>query len=175
MAAYATAAQMLERYDARTLGDLVSDTGIRVDESALLTDTVLSAALNDGAGDIELALLPGERYSTTDLTTLLASSSNTRFVLIRLNCDRAFFHLYDRRPWHEVSEAYQRRIEDGEKLLERLRRGERVFDVAAVKDAGLPSITTPERVTVEKLNLTVDYCRRGGYGYYPARRLPNQT
>lgn len=175
MAAYATAAQMLERYDARVIGDLVSDSGIRQDESALLTDSILSAALNDGAGDIEIALLQGERYSTTDLTALLTGSGNTRFVLIRLNCDRAFFHLYDRRPWHEISDAYQRRIDDSDKLLERLRRGERVFDVASVKDAGLPEIATPERVTIENLNLTVDYCRRGGHGYYPARRLPNQT
>lgn len=169
MTAYATTTQMLERYDERCIGDLVSDDKVRVSRELLTGNRNLIAALDDGAGEIESALLQAERYQVSDLTTLLAGTSNTRFVLIRLNCDVAMISLWNRRPWYEVNEAYKQRMEDAEKMMERLRKGERVFDIAAVKAAGLPAVAIPSVSSLNRLNLTVDAARRG---YYPARRVP---
>lgn len=169
---YATPAQLLQRYDARTVGDLVSDDGNQVSAGDLLADANLQAALNDASGQIESALLQAERYSVADLTALVGSSSNTKYVLIRLTCDIAFQQLVERRPWYEVNESYKQRTEDADETLERLRKGERVFDLSPVKEAGLPVADTPTRASIEQLNLTVDAARRG---YYPARRMPRQA
>lgn len=167
---YATPAQLLQRYDARTIGDLVSDSGDQVTPTALLSDANLLAQLDDASGEIESALLQAGRYSAGDLSGLLTSNSNTRFVLIRLTCDIAMRLLAERRPWYELNDAYQRRVANADATLDKLRKGERVFDLEPVKDAGLPEANTPSLESVENLNLTVDAARRG---FYPARRVPH--
>ena len=166
MASYATPAQMLQRYDARTIGDLVSDDGNRIDPTELLTDVVLQAQLNDASGEIETNLLQGERYQVSDLEAL---TGNTQFTLIRLTCDIAMRLLSERRPWYELNEAYTQRLEQSNKTLEQLRKGTNVFNVTANIEASQPKVDTPSIQSINSLNLTVDAARRG---YYPARRLP---
>lgn len=162
---YASPSQMLERYDARTLGDIVSDVGGRVTSAALLTDTNLQAALDDASGEIESALYQARRYSAADLAAL---TGNSLKLLVRLTCQIAFGHLWERRPWSD-DEQRERAIERADKALERLRKGEHVFDLDGPKDAGLPDVAQPTISSIESLSLTVDEARRG---YYPARRYP---
>lgn len=167
--AYATPQNMLERFDVRHLSDLVSDadTG-RLQKPELLSHPNLQAALDDAAGQIEAALLKGERYSIADLESLTA---NSRQYLIRLNCQIAIGLLWQRRPWSDNDQRADA-LDKAEKGLKELSRGEAVFDLAAQKDAGLPRIHTPAVSTINRLNLVVDRARAG---FYPSRLLPGQV
>lgn len=164
--AYATPAQLLQRYDARTVGDLASDTGIRIDPASLLSDANVQAALDDASGEIEAALLQGKRYSVADLAGL---TGNTQKHLIRITCQIAFWMLWERRPYVE-DQTRDDAESKAKKSLERLRRGEAVFDIEGPKDAGLPSVHEPTVSSYNRLSMIVDEGRRG---YYPARRLPS--
>ena len=169
---YSTPSQMLERYDARTIGDLVADDGNAVTPSQLLANPNLQAALDDASGEIESCVLQGRRYLVADLLTLVAGTGHTRFLLIRLTCDIAMRLLAERRPWYELNNAYAQRVEQSQRTLDNLREGKQVFDLAPVIEAGLPAVDTPTLASLQNLNLMVDAARRG---YYPTRRLPKQA
>jgi phage gp36-like protein len=171
MAAYATPADLVARYDARTLGDLAADGGLRVSEASLLTDDNIQAALDDASGEIEAALLQGQRYTVADLAGLTGNSAK---YLARITCQIAFGYLWGRRPWSEAWEDPRNEaMSRAKKALELLRTGENIFDVQAVKDAGVPESTGPTRVEIRNLNSIVDRCRLGRNGYYPVRVTPN--
>lgn len=164
--AYATAAQLLARFDARTIGDLVADDGNRVSVQSLLTPhDNITAALDDASGEIDAALLQGKRYTSAELTAL---TGNSAAYLVRITCQIAFWLLWERRPSLD-EESYEAAKDRARKALERLRRGEHVFDVDGAKEAGLPEQHTPTISTISRLNLTVEEARKG---FYPARRLP---
>lgn len=167
--AFATAENLLERYDARTLGDMVADNDNRTSPPDLLSDAKITAALNDATGRIVAALRQGQHYEVSDLSSLSGESS---YHLIRLTCDLAFVCLWQRRPYHD-SELGEKIQDRAEKDLDRLRKGEYVFDVDAVTEAGLPEITGPSTVDLNNLHLLVDQARGGVSGYYPRRRAPN--
>lgn len=167
MAAYATPTDLLARKDARTLGDLVTDVSERVSPEDLLTDTKLQAALDDASGEIDAALLQGKRYSVADLTAL---NGNSQKYLIRLTCDIAWGLLCERRSYGVDDERRQAAFKSRREALERLRKGEHVFDLEAVKEAGLPSITGPTRIERTALNLISNRARGR---FYPTEFLPD--
>lgn len=164
--AYATPAELLARYDARVIGDLVGDVNERVDAADLPTDENLLAALDDASGEIEAAVLQGKRYTTADLAAL---AGNTRFFLVRICCQIAIARLWERRLTLDASEqiAAEQAFEQARKALDRLKRGEEIFDIQAVKDAGVPSLVKPTATTIRTRNLLVDELRGT---YYPTRR-----
>lgn len=167
---YASAADMLRRFDVRTLGQLVSDSNARVSADDLLDDENLQTALDDASGEIDAHVLQGQRYTTDDLAEL---SGNSLAYLKRLNCMVAMSLLWERRPYIDADDGVgaEQAALQARKALDRLKRGEEVFDVEKVKDAGLPVTTVPTRVQLENLNLTVDQAR----GHYdPQRRLPGE-
>lgn len=159
--AYATPAQLLERKSPETIGDLVSDDGVQVLPAALLTDDIVEAALEDASGAIEAALLQGQRYSLVDLATLTGGSL---MHLVRMTCEIAMAYLYARKPTYS-SEQYKAALELQDIHLERLRRGENVFNVAANLEAGVPQYATPRAVDIAHLQLIRDRAR----GFYPRR------
>lgn len=164
--AYASASDLIARKDARTLGDLVSDDNLRAEQVDLATNTVLLAALDDASGEVDAALMQGKRYSAADLADL---TGNSLAYLKRITCDIAFALLWNRRGY-TGSDAQQAAIEDSRKALERLRKGENVFNLEAQKDAGLPAITGATRVQRQQLNLIAGKAR--GH-FYPHETLPN--
>jgi phage gp36-like protein len=168
MASYATPADMLARYDVRHLGDLVSDSGQRIGSAEVLSHTNLQTALDDAAGEIEAALMQGQRYSADDLTNL---TGNSKQYLIRLNCAVAISLLWQRRPWSD-DDKREDAIEKAREALDKLRKGITVLNVEAAKDAGLPAIRTPSLSRINRQNLVVDRARAG---YYPTRLLPGQV
>jgi phage gp36-like protein len=91
---YATGADMLQRYDARLLGDLVSDDGTQVSVANLPTNGNLVALLTDAQAAIDAALFVGNRYTVAQLTTL---STTAQSFLRRLNCDLCLIYLKRRR------------------------------------------------------------------------------
>jgi len=156
--AYADGNDLIARYDSRTLGDLVSDTGTRV-VAGLATNAVLLQALDDASGLVESACFVGNRYLSTDLTGL---PTNSNALLERITCDLAFALLrqrrgYDIEQYLGVKESYE--------LLNRLRLGERVFDVAEVKDKGNPTDDAIRKQTLIQQNLLRDNTR-----YFATRR-----
>ena len=164
---YATPTDLIARKDSRSLGDLVNDDNTRADETALATNTKLQAALDDASGEIDSALLQGQRYAATDLAAL---TGNSLALLKRICCDIAFGLLYQRRPEFESEEESEIAQSRARKHLKMLRSGEHVFDVPAVEQAGLPEITGASRVTIQNLNMIVDQAR---CHYYPPRLQPN--
>lgn len=164
MAAFATNTELLQYFDARVVGDLVGDSGVRVSSGSLATDPNVTAALTAASGQISAAVMQGQRYSAADLAGL---TGNSQGYLKYLTCVIAFAILWERRPWCEDREKAN---EKANEALEMLRTGKHVFDIEAKKDAGLPTIDGPSRVELKNLNLIVDRAR--GH-FYPARVTPN--
>src|SRR5690242_5903704 len=107
---YATNPDMLARYDARTVGDLVNDTDIRQTPDQLLTDANLTAALSDACGMVNTAAVVGQRYTPAELAALTGDDLN---ILKRLVCDIAFVYLANRRGVKpaQYEDAYTRSME----------------------------------------------------------------
>jgi len=165
---YADVSDLLKRYDARTIGNLAGDEGVRISVDDLPTDANVLAALEDASGEIDAALLQGKRYTTDELSSL---TGNSLAYLKRITCKIAFWLLWERRPWLE-DDVKESAREDARKAIDRLRRGENVFDLDPQIEAGLPEQHTPTVTTIERLNLTVDAAR--GH-FYPQRRLPGSV
>jgi phage gp36-like protein len=164
--AYATPAQLLARFDARTLGQLVRDDGVQASAAELLTDDNLQAALDDASGEIDAVLFQGGRYTPDQLAAL---TGNAQAYLIRMTCLIALRHLFDRRPSLE-STARDEATEQARKMLDRLRKGENVFNLTPddpTDDANTPEFVQDTPSSVRPLNTVVDACRGR---YYPERR-----
>jgi phage gp36-like protein len=164
MASYATPADLRQRYDVRTLGDLASDDDHRVHEIDIDDNDNILTALADASGEIDAALLQGERYTKADLEALTGESLS---LLKRICCQLAYWYLWERRTWTD-DDRYEMARDRGRKALERLRRGEVVFDLDHAKDAGLPKGGGPTRVEFRDQNLLRDFAS----AVYPPRRLP---
>jgi phage gp36-like protein len=162
---YATPANMQARYDARLLGDLVTDSGTAASASAQLTDANLQAALDDASGAIDAALLNGQRYSATDLSGL---TGNSQKHLIRMTCDIAIVYLVDRRAYHKMNETLERIMVRAQGFLKQLKDGDNIFDVPAQIAASVPVTTGPTTQTLVNLNSI----RRQTRNYYPTEILP---
>ncbi len=120
---YATPNDFLQRYDARLIGDLVSDTGTQVAAGALSTNAVLLAVLDDAGAAVDAAVFVGDRYTPAQMASL--STTAASFVR-RLVCDLALLYLKRRRGrfdaekdaalLKEISETLKS-LRDGEDLL----------------------------------------------------------
>lgn len=158
------AADLTDRYDARDIGDLASDTGTAVASGDLAANAKVLAAINDALGDIESALVAGSRYTVAQLEALTGVAL-AKFK--RLACGRAMFYLLSRRPAQNPDRLKQF-DEWTESQLQRLRKGENIFNLDDQKDAGVIDHQFIEAVDVSKLNLIRDRVRNT----YPARTYP---
>lgn len=170
MAAYATSADIAARYDVRTIGDLLADDGTRIAEAAFSANANLTAALLDASGEVEAALQQLRRYTPAELEALAGNSSG---LLKRIVCKVAMGLLWERRQYIDLDKA-EEGMDAARKVLEKLRKGEYIFDVTANVEAGTPEAITPTAQSISLLNLTVDRAR-GRNGYYPSRVLPGQA
>lgn len=133
---YASATDMIRRYDVRRLGELVRDNGTRATSGQLLSDTIMQEMLDDGTGMIEAACRVGKKYTRDDLDGMTGADEH---LLIRLNCDLAYGSLLKRRgtsaqAMQEMAPRYFMALD----ILKKIWCGEWVFDLDAVKEAGLP-------------------------------------
>lgn len=137
--AYASASDMLEFFDLRTIADLINDQGNRTGgspdptPSTVMANTKLLKALKAGAGWIEAACLRSQRYSAIDLHALDGVS---REMLNQLNCQLAMAFLFQRRPDKGplpqfATMAFQ--------MLEAIANGERIFSFEEHEAAGNPN------------------------------------
>jgi len=160
--AYATEAQLKERFDNRLLGQLGSDSGQAWDANC---STNIAAALDDASGMIEAALLMGGRYTTADLSGLTGNSAK---YLVRITCDIAISMLMERRKYSD-DDARVHALEKTEEHLEMLRKGSHIFNIPAVVAAGsIHGEVGPTMVELENSSLI----RYRTKHYYPRSRTP---
>lgn len=162
--AYCSPQDLLDRYDSRVIGDLVSDDNTRASEATLQEHPKLQSALDDASGDIEAALFVARRYSPQDLAGLEGHAASH---LIRITCDIAMSLLLRRRVDTDPERATAQ-IKLAEDHLERLRKGIDVFGLDDQKDAGLVSTEGPTTVDYSNMHLIRDQVRN----YYPQRVNP---
>lgn len=162
--AYATVQQLLTRFDFRDLGDFASDNSIRVAPEDLAADPRIGAALDDASGQIDAALIVAGRYDPGDLAAL---TGNTASHLVRVCCDIAAAYLMSARLGQDP-ERVKARMEVAESHLERLRKGENIFNLTDTIAAGLPEVDGPSTLDIDHLNLPRDRTLH----YYPHRVLP---
>lgn len=140
--AHATAADLLQRYDIRRLGDLVNDNDTRASDVDLKNantpaGAVVNTALTDASGLVNSAILAGRRYTLADLAGMTVES---RALLVRICCDLAYSFLVTRRGYGAADlEAMTSRAKESEMILEQLRQGDRLFEVDANQAASLPN------------------------------------
>lgn len=166
MADYVTVPEFLKRFDPRDVGDLASDNAKQVTEVELVAGNEnLAVCILDASGDIDSALLAGGKYTTDELEGL---AGNALAKLRRMCSEITMSYLLDRRP-----DFSPERMELYDKVrsrhLEKLRRGENVFNLADHVTAGAVSVDGPTTQKYDDLNLMRDRVRN----YYPERRLPN--
>lgn len=163
--AYATPADLAARFDENTIKDLASDTGEPVAD--ITNDQKVLAALADASGRIDGALTVARMYTAADLEGL---TGNSLALLKRIVCSLAMAYMIERRPEKYANEGPSAAKKEAEEYIDRLRKGERLFDVEVVRDAGLPEIDGPSAIDYRRLNLLPDRTRH----FYPSRvsRLP---
>ncbi len=156
---------MLQRFDAREIGDLCSDDDVQVSRIDLLTNPNLQAMLDDASGEIEVSLMAGNRYTAADLAALTGNSAK---FLVRICCDIAFYNLLCRRPLGKTEER-KTYAEIAREHLKMLKSGDEIFDIEAIKAAGIASVSGLTSAEYDQLNLIRDRTRNT----YPSRRLPD--
>ncbi|MGD9644317.1 MAG: hypothetical protein AB7U73_01305 [Pirellulales bacterium] len=165
MASYASAADLLARHDARTVGDLAGDIGVPIRGPDLAAHPNVATALQRASGTIEAALLAGGRYTAADLAGL---TDNALEWLKGLVCDQAFVFLARRRPDYlvEMTEAITSYVESE---LDALRSGKHILPIAKAVEASVPTSGGPTTVEINQMNLR----RNRATGYFPRQRLPD--
>lgn len=142
---YVSASDFLKRYDARTIGQLMSD-----ESPAGRTPTVdeltnantvpggrLSELLKDASGMLEIALLKGGRYTIADLEALTA---NQAAFIKRVVGDLALGLCYQRRPATDTPIPTQTQV--AMNVLDMLANGDRILGLQGAIDASHMTLTT---------------------------------
>jgi len=136
---YCSAAEFVKRYDVRSIGDRLGDTGVRVDATSALTDPNLAVLLRQASGMVEEACFRGRRYTPDDLTTLLLSGTppGTSAGADRLRglvADLTLWLVYNRRP--DPTRPIPSQCQLAHNTLELLATGYRIFSLSEFADAG---------------------------------------
>lgn len=152
---YCSPAQFLERYDVRTVGQLLSDTDVALSQTDVLQSTILNDLLMEASGWVESAALVANRYSPNDLYALatdpsaLPGTGNSARMLAGIVAGITMFFLWDRRPTKYLEMGLPLRSEMAIEMLDRLRKGEAIFGIQEVANAGNPD---PKFITPEQIN-----------------------
>jgi len=161
MTAYATGAEFLNRYDARLVGDLVSDTGTPVAPNDLSTNTVLLALLDDASAAVDAAVFVGNRYTPAQMASL--STTAASFVR-RLVCDLGLIFLKRRRGRFD-NEKDAALLKECNETLDALRKGDDLLMLSGQTEAAASTIelVNPQLVRVPNRSTIRNRTRN----YYP--------
>ena len=167
---YAVPTDLTTFFDAAVIDDLAGDDGQPAQDVTDPTTpggAMVAAALSAASGQINAAVLNGAIYAVTDLAALTGDDLE---LLKEITCVLAMSKLIRRRPEKYGSDGYKQFVDDSETYLDRLRKGERLFNLPNPIDAGLPIVDGPTIATVTRLNLITSRTRN----YYPSpgQRLP---
>lgn len=165
--AYATASDMVARFDARTLCQLCSDNDTPIPEAMLSDNVRMVAALAGGAGEINSSVMIGDLYTADQLAEL---TGDDLAYLVQLNCDLALGRLFGARPLKFADETVERVMQSAREAIEMLRQGHRLFNIQEKKTAGLISVDGPTVVDLQNNNGITERT----HNFYPhsGSRLP---
>ncbi len=153
---FITPDEFLKRVDVSTVGDLCADrpagTGpaVRLTYAQLLLDPNLQAALDDASGDVETALLVGERYNVQDLGALIGTPCVGRARLFRIITEIAKVYLAERRAGTKIPEEFLSGADRAQASLVALAKGVEIFALAETQDAGVMEIKGVSPGTVRR-------------------------
>ena len=170
MAAYATASDLIARHDTNLVGELITDEHEPATADEIDDSTVLATILTDASGQVEAAMLCGNRYSPEQLTAL---TGNSLGLLKKIVCLIAMAELLNRRPGRHIETA-KYYDEQARAYLEDLRTGKNLFNLTtdeSNRTAANPDTTAPTVVEYDRLNMLPDQMVR----HFPSRqsRLPS--
>lgn len=146
---YLSAAEFLRYYDTRVVAELLSDTGTKV--TAPAGDANLAELLRAACGEVEASALRGGRYSADDLTAIADSGTHGGGFLKKLVAACVMNNLRARRG--RVGEDELQAHQWVNAALLQLARGETIFGVVEVQDAG--------NMHADRDNATVRQRRKG--------------
>jgi hypothetical protein len=167
MAQYATAAKLLELYDSRRIGQMVSDSGTVPNAAALLTNQIVASMLAAASDEVLAAAAVGNRYTAADLDTLAAGTDAGARLIQSITCHIAFGLLVNRRGY--AADEFSNLVpmwKWAQDYLTLLRKAERIFPgVPDVPEAGLPdTATTVPRPGINPPRITQEAYRVFGWG-----------
>lgn len=157
---FATANNLVERFDHRLIGDLCSDDGNDLTLGQVLTDARVAAALDDASGEVLTNLQVGGNYTYEDLEGLTGLN---RSHLVRVCCDIAMGLLIQRRPNRVSTEVADKIAEKAREHIRQLRKGENIFGFPEKVEAGNLHASHMQATQLEGLNLIPDRMHR----YFP--------
>lgn len=152
---YASADDLIARYDIDQLKRLVTDSRTDISVADLRIHANLTACLRSAAGMVEASLLHGARYSIDDLTSL---TGNSQAYLVDLVCQIAFEHLLRRRSKDpQEREQIESRVQNSLKMLA---SGHDVFALTPQIEGGLiDHVSIDPAITHITRNLRTDQLR----------------
>ncbi len=164
--AFGTGSDLIQRFDVRLIGDLVTDAGETLPADQVASHPNVAAALGDASGEMVVALLTGGRYTEAQLTALTGYSAAHR---TRVCCDIAMANLIKRRPMTmpDRSEEYAKQAREH---LKALAAGQNLFGIQEVIESGIIELATPSTIQIENLNLLTE--RMGRYFPNTNQRMP---
>lgn len=161
MPAYATGSDLIARYDVDLVGDLATDSREPIEQSAVPNLPLVTTALLDASGMIDVNLATGGRYKPADLETLTGNSVNH---LKRITCDIAMGLLLQRRTDMKYQELAEKVVAGSKQHLMALARGENIFGIESVLNAGSIEYQTISSVTIDDRNTLTTRLNR----YFPS-------
>ncbi len=139
--AYATPSDLIVFRDFRIMAQWILDDNTIPDVSSFLASSVVSQCLLAATGEIETAASVGGRYSREDLAALNGAAL---VKLKQLCCDIAFGMLA-RRRLATIQRGDISGLEEAYDLLDKLKKGERIFPFVETESAG--NISTVDVIT----------------------------
>lgn len=160
-----TGTDLTARKDARTIADLISDSGSPVAETAVSNHPKVIVALEDAEGEVVGNLQAFGRYTIASLSLLTGSAQS---FLKRVIAEIAMINLIVRRP-DLSSEDLERHEKIRSQWLERLQQGNMILaDENTDDSASRVSIDGATLGETAELNMVRDRSR-----YFPTRVYPN--
>lgn len=150
---YATIAQIKTHIDERVLQMLASDDGTDADLTSFATAPKLEAAVERASSDVESYARRGQRYSATDLSTLLTAEDTT---LIGIVADLTLYNLATRKGG-DLTPAIEARGRDAHRALKALGNGDRIFGMdTGAEGSGTATVSVILPTTRAELNMVSD-------------------
>ena len=149
MTAYASGTDLIARYDVYLVGDFTRDAREPVEQAAVANLPLVATALLDASGMIDVHLTTGGRYKPEDLLALTGNSVNH---LKRITCDLAMGLLLQRRTDMRYQELAEKVVAGSRQHLQALARGENIFGIPSLQNAGTMELQTISAVTIDERN-----------------------
>lgn len=169
---YCPPGAFLDRFDLRTVSDLLADAPQeRKTRAQLLTDTTLASLLSEASGIVESFCTKGDRYTLTDLKMIagdmneagaatISPPGNTANMLYGIVGGICMFLLWERRPERLAEMKMPMRCEMAWSHCEALGKGQQIFGVLEVAQAENSPATLITPGQVEFRNLSSNQARR---------------